>query len=167
MKAFIERIRATEIHDIQEAVAEEIHKEEVRELIDEIWAQYDQDNSGQLSKAEMRGFVVAYLTKVGEQNRLPEKQFNAIFASIDDNGDGQISKPEMKEFIDKIRATEVVDVQEAVAEEIHKEEVKELIDEIWVQFDKDNSGQLSVSEMKGFVTAYLTKVGEENRLPEK
>jgi Ca2+-binding EF-hand superfamily protein len=80
----------------------------------------------------MRGFVVAYLTKVGEQNRLPEKQFNAIFASIDDNGDGQISKPEMKEFIDKIRATEVVDVQKAVAEEIHKEEVKELIDEIWV-----------------------------------
>ena len=128
MKVFIERIRATEIHDIQEAVAEEIHKEEVRELIDEIWTQYDQDNSGQLSKAEMRGFVVAYLTKVGEQNRLPEKQFNAIFASIDDNGDGQISKPEMKEFIDKIRATEVVDVQEAVAEEIHKEEVKELID---------------------------------------
>jgi hypothetical protein len=38
MKVFIERIRATEIHDIQEAVAEEIHKEEVRELIDEIWA---------------------------------------------------------------------------------------------------------------------------------
>jgi hypothetical protein len=80
----------------------------------------------------MRSFVVAYLTKVGEQNRLPEKQFNAIFASIDDNGDGQISKPEMREFIVKIRATEVVDLQEAVAEEIHKEEVKELIDEIWV-----------------------------------
>ncbi len=72
----------------------------------------------------MRGFVVAYLTKVGEADRLPEKQFNAIFATIDENHDGQISKPEMKEFIEKIRATEVADIQEAVADAVHKEEVK-------------------------------------------
>lgn len=79
----------------------------------------------------MKSFVVAYLTKVGEANRLPEKQFNALFNSIDINHDGQINKPEMKAFIEKIRATEIQAVQEAVAEEIHKEEVKELIDEIW------------------------------------
>ena len=124
MKAFIEKIRATEVKDVQEAVAQEIHNEEVKELIDEIWAQYDKDNSGQLSKAEMRGFVVAYLTKVGEADRLPEKQFNAIFATIDENHDGQINKAEMKEFIEKIRATEVADIQEAVADAVHKEEVK-------------------------------------------
>jgi len=34
---------------------------------------------------------------------------------------------------------------------IHQEEVKELIDEIWVKYDKDNSGQLSKAEMKQFV----------------
>lgn len=115
----------------------------------------------------MRGFVVAYLTKVGEADRLPEKQFNAIFATIDANQDGQINKAEMKEFIDKIRATEVADVQEAVVEAVHKEEVKELIDVIWADYDKDHSGQLSVAEMKAFVNAYLTKVGEADRLPEK
>jgi len=38
MKAFIEKIRATEIHDIQVAIAEEIHKAKVKTLIDEIWA---------------------------------------------------------------------------------------------------------------------------------
>lgn len=32
----------------------------------------------------------------------------------------------------------------------------ELIDEIWTAYDKDNSGQLSVAEMKSFVVAYLT-----------
>jgi hypothetical protein len=36
----------------------------------------------------MRSFVVAYLTKLGEADRLPEKQFNALFNSIDINHDG-------------------------------------------------------------------------------
>jgi Ca2+-binding EF-hand superfamily protein len=87
-----------------------IHQEEVKELIDEIWVKYDKDNSGQLSKAEMKQFVQEYLTKLGEADRLPEKQFNAIFASIDENKDDQISKAEMKEFVDKIRATEIEQV---------------------------------------------------------
>lgn len=36
----------------------------------------------------MKVFVTAYLTKIGEQNRLPKEQFNAMFASLDENGDG-------------------------------------------------------------------------------
>ncbi len=36
----------------------------------------------------MKAFVVAYLSKLGEENRLPEKQINAMFASVDENGDG-------------------------------------------------------------------------------
>ena len=55
----------------------------------------------------MKAFVIAYLTQVGEENRLPEKQFNAIFGTIDENHDGQISKAEMKDFIEKIRAVQV------------------------------------------------------------
>jgi len=113
----------------------------------------------------MKSFVVAYLTQVGEENRLPEKQFNSMFSKFDGDNDGQISKAEMKEFIVKIRATQVADIQEAVAEMIHEEEVKELIDEIWTNYDTDKSGLLSKSEMKAFVIAYLTKLGEENRLP--
>jgi len=46
MKAFIDKIRATKVEDIQKAVGDEIHQEEVKELIDEIWGQYDKDNSG-------------------------------------------------------------------------------------------------------------------------
>ena len=152
---------------MQEALAQEVHKEEVKELIDEIWAEFDKDHSGQLSVAEMKGFVTAYLAKVGEADRLPEKQFNAMFTSLDVNHDGQINKEEMKAFIDKVRATEVAQVQEAVAEAIHEEEKKELIDEIWAEYDKDHSGQLSNAEMKQFVKVYLDKLGEGQRLPEK
>jgi Ca2+-binding EF-hand superfamily protein len=85
MKAFIDKIRATKVEDVQEAVAHEVKQ---TELIDEVWAAYDKDNSGQLSASEMRSFVVVYLTKVGEADRLPEKQFNALFNSIDINHDG-------------------------------------------------------------------------------
>ena len=164
MKAFIEKIKAAKVEDVQQAVADIIHQEEVKELIDEIWAKYDQDHSGQLSNAEMKSFVKEYLDKLGEGGRLPEKQFNSLFTSIDDNHDGQINKAEMKAFIERVRATKVQDIQEAVAQEIKQ---GELIDEIWAAYDKDNSGQLSASEMRNFVVAYLTKVGEANRLPEK
>jgi Ca2+-binding EF-hand superfamily protein len=85
----------------------------------------------------MKAFVLAYLTQLGEENRLPEKQFDSMFTKFDGNNDGQISKAEMKEFIEKVRATQVADIQEAVADMIHQEEVKELIDEIWVNYDKD------------------------------
>ena len=76
----------------------------------------------------MKVFVLEYLTRLGENNRLPEKQFNSMFASLDENHDGQISKAEMKDFIEKVRGAEVVNIQEAVAEVIHQEEVKDLID---------------------------------------
>jgi Ca2+-binding EF-hand superfamily protein len=58
----------------------------------------------------MKGFVTVYLSKVGEADRLPEKQFNAMFNSLDVNHDGQINKEEMKAFIEKVRATKVADV---------------------------------------------------------
>ena len=58
----------------------------------------------------MKGFVTVYLSKVGEADRLPEKQFNAMFNLLDVNHDGQINKEEMKAFIEKVRATKVADV---------------------------------------------------------
>ena len=123
----------------------------------------------------MKAFVIAYLTKLGEENRLPKQQFNAMFASVDENGDGQISKAEMKDFIEKIRATEVADIQEAL---MGKDDVPDLnipkdatianiLEEIWAKYDQDHSGQLSNAEMKSFVKEYLDKLGEGGRLPEK
>jgi len=140
--------------------------EKPKELIDQIWDTYDKDHSGMLSKGEMLSFVKEYLHKSGE-DRLPEKQFNAMFAVLDVNHDDQISKAEMKAFVDKVKAAKVEEVQKAVAEAIHQEEVKELIDEIWAKYDQDHSGQLSNAEMKSFVKEYLDKLGEGGRLPEK
>jgi len=46
-----------------------------------------------------------------------------LFSSIDDNHDGQINKAEMKAFIERVRATKVQEVVEAVAEEVKKIEL--------------------------------------------
>jgi Ca2+-binding EF-hand superfamily protein len=53
-------------------------------------------------------------------------------------------------------------VEEAKEEEV----VKELIDQVWDLYDKDNSGTLSKAETKAFVTEYLKSLGEHDRLPE-
>ncbi len=83
----------------------------VKDLIDEIWDSYDKDHSGQLSKSEMKPFVQEYLKKIGEADRLPQKQFDSMFSQIDTNNDGEISKQEMRAFIEKIKATEVGAIQ--------------------------------------------------------
>jgi Ca2+-binding EF-hand superfamily protein len=51
-------------------------------------------------------FVKEYLLQLGEADRLPTGQFNAIFKDMDEDGNGKITPAEMKEFIEKIRATE-------------------------------------------------------------
>jgi Ca2+-binding EF-hand superfamily protein len=77
MMAFIDKVRATSVNNVQEAIAEIIHEEEKNELIDQIWAQYDKDNSGQLSKAEMKQFVKVYLDKLGEGT------YGVVYKAID------------------------------------------------------------------------------------
>ena len=165
MKEFIEKIRATEIADVQEAL---MGKDDVPDLnipkdatiasvLDEIWAKYDTDKNGTLNKSEARVFVKEYLLKLGEADRLPPGQFNAIFKDLDEDGNGKITPAEMKDFIEKIRKTEaIIDVAEQ----------QNLIDIIWDEFDKDRSGTLSRPECRNFVKAYLIKIGEGERFPE-
>lgn len=98
---------------------------------------------------------------LGEADRLPEEQFNAIFAELDGDANGKISPEEMTHYIEKVRATEASKHEEAVATT-----PKEIIDEVWEQFDKDNSGALSRAETRNFVKVYLMKVGEGERFPE-
>lgn len=165
MKDFIEKIRATEIGDVQEAL---MGRDDVPELnipkdasiatiLDEIWAKYDTDKNGTLNKSEARVFVKEYLLKLGEADRLPPGQFNAIFKDLDEDGNGKITPAEMKDFIEKIRATEAI---------IDNAEQQDFLDIVWEEFDKDRSGTLSRPETRNFVKAYLIKVGKGEEFPE-
>ena len=65
--------------------------------IDQIWAKYDTDNSGQLSRAEADKFFDEYY-QVHEGSKISKEAKDQLFNIIDKsaNHDGQISKEEFK-----------------------------------------------------------------------
>ena len=73
----------------------------LEKIIEELWANYDKDNSGQLSKAEAQLLFKDSLDRIGEKE-ITEEQMNKAFDTFDQDGSGNISKAEMKSFFKKI-----------------------------------------------------------------
>ena len=70
--------------------------------IEEIWTNYDKDNSGFLDKTETKQFVKNTLLEVNEKGDFSESEFEKCFKEFDKDGNGQISRDEMKAFIKKV-----------------------------------------------------------------
>ena len=75
------------------------HPPTVEEIIEEIWAQFDTDKSGALSKNETRNFVKNLLGRLSEEPKIPEEELNILFKDMDEDNNGTISKEEMNYFI--------------------------------------------------------------------
>ena len=85
--------------------------------IDQIWNQYDDDNSGYLDREEAQRFVTESIKSEDddkmqnkklsmlelqlkeEEQKMTEKQFEACFSAVDDDNNGSISRDEMLQFI--------------------------------------------------------------------
>ena len=78
----------------------------VEEIIEQIWAEFDVDHSGALSRSETRNFVKHLLGKLGEEPKIPEEEFNILFKDMDEDNNGTISKAEMNFFIRVARGEE-------------------------------------------------------------
>ena len=74
----------------------------IEKCIDDIWKNYDKDNSGYLDKQETKAFVQNTLSEMGENGEFSEGDFEACFKEFDKDGNGTISKDEMKIFIKKV-----------------------------------------------------------------
>ena len=74
----------------------------IEKCIDDIWKNYDKDNSGFLDKEETKEFVKNTLNEMGETGEFAEQDFEACFKEFDKDGNGTISKDEMKIFIKKV-----------------------------------------------------------------
>lgn len=74
----------------------------IENCIDDIWKNYDKDNSGFLDKDETKAFVKNTLTEMGESGDFGEGDFDACFKEFDKDGNGTISRDEMKIFIKKV-----------------------------------------------------------------
>ena len=74
----------------------------IDKCVEDIWKNYDKDNSGALDKAETKEFVKNTLTEMGEGGEFSDGDFEACFKEFDKDGNGTISKLEMREFIKKV-----------------------------------------------------------------
>jgi len=80
-------------------VVEEAAPPTPEEIRAQIWAEYDTDHTGTLSKAECRKFVTDLLSRLGESPKINEEEFAELFRDFDEDGNGFISKDEMEIFI--------------------------------------------------------------------
>jgi Ca2+-binding EF-hand superfamily protein len=61
-----------------------------------------------LSKAECRNYVTNLLTRLGEEPKVTEEEFNEIFSVYDKDGNGVVTKQEMEHVIRMARGEEAV-----------------------------------------------------------
>ena len=78
----------------------------INKCVDDIWAEYDQDESGSLDIKETMAFVKKILsdTEGDDSGDFSEEDFNACFAIFTKNEAGEIEKAVMADFIKKISA---------------------------------------------------------------
>ena len=74
----------------------------INQTIDDIWSNFDKDNSGYLDKNETKAFINSTLTEIGENSEYGEAEFEKCFKEFDKDGNGTISRDEMRAFIRKV-----------------------------------------------------------------
>ena len=74
----------------------------INKCVDDIWAQYDVDNSGALDRDETKEFVKKTLREMDDTDNFSEEDFDACFKEFDKDGNGTIEKVEMAAFIKKV-----------------------------------------------------------------
>ena len=77
-------------------------KEIIDKYVQQIWKEFDDDESGALDRDETKEFVKKMLLEVGESTDFSDEEFNKCFEEFDTDGNGTVDKDEMKEFIMKI-----------------------------------------------------------------
>ena len=74
----------------------------IAKCVENIWGDYDKDNSGALDKEETKKFMVATLGEMSDTTEISDEDFQAVFKEFDADGNGTISKTEMGNFIKKV-----------------------------------------------------------------
>ena len=74
----------------------------IQKCVEDIWRDYDKDQSGELDKEETKTFVLNTLQEMGDQGEFSEADFDACFNEFDKDGSGTIEKEEMAIFIKRV-----------------------------------------------------------------
>ena len=105
----------------------------IRKCVDDIWAEYDKDNSGALDKEETKKFVQDTLGNLGSGDEFSDEAFDEVFATFDKDGSGTLTVNEL------IKAFKSL----GTFADLSRKEV-----EAFVRLrDRDNSGTLELDEL--------------------
>ena len=74
----------------------------IKRCVDDIWRDYDEDESGELDKEETRNFVFDTLKEMSDDFQFNIDDFEKCFKEFDADGSGTIEKHEMVIFIKKV-----------------------------------------------------------------
>ena len=75
----------------------------IRQCVDDIWVEYDQDHSGSLDKDETRQLIEHTLVEMFEDDvNMDDEAFDKAFEEFDLDHSGLIEKDEMALFIRKV-----------------------------------------------------------------
>ena len=75
-------------------------EEVIREFVEDLWTEYDKDNSGYLQKEEVRELVQKTLSEVGAADTFSEDMFEELYAkSFDGDADEKVTLEEMIKFM--------------------------------------------------------------------
>jgi len=74
----------------------------INKCVDDIWKEYDADNSGTLDKDETKKFVQQTLSEMSDSGTFNDEEFNQCFEEFDKDGNGTIEKDEMAQFIKRV-----------------------------------------------------------------
>ena len=74
----------------------------IEKCVEDIWKEYDKDNSGELDKEETKKFVMNTLKEMSDEGTFSDDDFDACFKEFDKDGSGLIDKSEMAAFIKKV-----------------------------------------------------------------
>ena len=77
-------------------------EEVIKKCVEDIWKEYDKDNSGALDKDETKKFVKNTLSEMNDSGEFSEEDFDSCFKEFDKDGSGTIEKDEMAMFIKKV-----------------------------------------------------------------
>ena len=149
-------------HVIRQARGQEaIPKKQLtpEEIIANIWAEYDKDNNGTLSKVECRRYVEDLLKRLGEDPKVSNEEFDEIFKGYDQDGNGVVTKEEMEHVIKQARGEEAIPKKALTPEEITAQ--------IWAEYDKDGNGTLSRAECRKYVQDLLQRLGEDPKVSDE
>ncbi len=74
----------------------------IKACVQEIWNQYDWDQSQTLDRQETKQFVLDTLKIVQEESKFSQQDFDNNFDAVDTDNSGAIDKSEMVQFLLKL-----------------------------------------------------------------